>query len=92
VGCRVWRAASVKTSREAMSAPMSGSPESGHLPGTPSQRCNPVIAAVRVRELWNVALGMDYSGLMLAALITFAHFSVSSAINFPNSVDVNDIG
>src|SRR6516165_2694987 len=29
----------------------------------------------------------DHSALMLAARITLAHFSVSSAMNFPNSAD-----
>jgi hypothetical protein len=33
-----------------------------------------------------------YSGLIFAARITFAHFSASSAINFPNSVGVSGIG
>jgi hypothetical protein len=37
------------------------------------------------RALQNVALGVDYSGLMLAALITFAHFSVSSPRSLPKS-------
>jgi hypothetical protein len=50
------------------------------------------VAASPNGTLWNVGQLTDYSGLMLAALITFAHFSVSSAMNFPNSMDVNDIG
>ena len=33
-----------------------------------------------------------YSGLMLAARITFAHFSVSSAMNLPKSAGVIDFG
>ena len=32
--------------------------------------------------------GPDHSGLMLAARITFAHFSVSSAMNLPKSAGV----
>src|SRR5262249_3004636 len=43
--------------------------------------------------LWNIWLWRaDHSGLMLAARITLAHLSVWSAMNFPNSADVNDIG
>jgi len=39
---------------------------------------------VRASTLWNVNLGLpNHSGLMLAARITLAHFSVSSAINLP---------
>src|SRR5215510_8296597 len=38
------------------------------------------------------AMGSGYSALMLAAVITLPHFSVSSAMNFPNSADVIDIG
>src|SRR5262245_24579797 len=34
----------------------------------------------------------DHSGLMPANLITLAHFSVSSAMNFPNSGGVIGIG
>src|SRR5437588_118044 len=37
------------------------------------------------RNLWNVRGKRCHSGLILFARITFAHFSVSSAINFPNS-------
>src|SRR6516165_4916463 len=36
--------------------------------------------------------GRDHSGLMPANLITLAHFSVSSAMNFPNSGGVIGIG
>src|SRR5262249_10330897 len=37
-------------------------------------------------ELWHIGSGLPrQSGLMLAALITLLHFSVSSAISFPNS-------
>src|SRR6266478_9986600 len=42
----------------------------------------------RIRQRLNEIYGMsdgDYSGLMPANLITLAHFSVSSAMNFPNS-------
>jgi hypothetical protein len=43
--------------------------------------------------LWNVGATMTaYSALMLAARTTLAHFPIWSAMNFPNSVDVNDIG
>ena len=43
--------------------------------------------------LWNVGATMTaYSALMLAARTTLAHFSIWSAMNFPNSADVNDIG
>jgi hypothetical protein len=34
----------------------------------------------------------DYSGLIFANLITLAHFSVSSAMRFPNSAGVIDSG
>src|SRR5262245_31287083 len=34
----------------------------------------------------------DHSGLMPANLITLAHFSVSSAMNFPNSAEVINVG
>src|SRR5262245_48517967 len=39
------------------------------------------------RTLWNffAGVGAGHSGLMLAARITFAHFSASLARNFPNS-------
>src|SRR5262249_16808458 len=38
------------------------------------------------RTLRNIGSGLlRHSGLMLAALITLLHFSVSSAISFPNS-------
>ena len=36
--------------------------------------------------------GFLHSGFMTADLITLAHLSVWSAMNFPNSADVNDIG
>jgi Histidine kinase-, DNA gyrase B-, and HSP90-like ATPase len=36
--------------------------------------------------------GFLHCGLMPADLITLAHLSVCSAMNFPNSADVNDIG
>src|SRR5215510_4478207 len=38
------------------------------------------------------AVTADQSALMPTDLITLAHFSVSSAMNFPNSADVIDIG
>src|SRR5262249_37301878 len=37
-------------------------------------------------------ISCGYSGLMLAPRITFAHFSVSSATNFPNSAGVIGMG
>src|SRR5262249_52739665 len=37
------------------------------------------------RQLWNVRAFPPQSALMPANLITLAHFSVSSAISFPNS-------
>ena len=43
--------------------------------------------------LLNVGATMTaYSAFMLAARTTLAHFPIWSAMNFPNSVDVNDIG
>src|SRR6516164_861051 len=42
------------------------------------------------RTLRNV--GLDYSGLIFAALITLAHFSVSSAMSSPTSTGVLDTG
>src|SRR5262249_12987049 len=42
--------------------------------------------------LFNVGDAKLYSALMFAARITLAHFSIWSAMNFPNSADVNDIG
>src|SRR5262245_35751103 len=36
--------------------------------------------------------GFLHCGLMPADLITLAHLSVWSAMNFPNSADVNEIG
>src|SRR6516164_8858131 len=46
------------------------------------------------RALWNIdsTAHRPHSGLMLAARITFAHFSVSSATNFPNSAGVIGMG
>src|SRR5262245_64191102 len=44
------------------------------------------------RALRNIRWRTRYSGLMLAARITFAHFSVSSATNFPNSAGVIGMG
>jgi hypothetical protein len=35
------------------------------------------------RDIWNVGEREGHSGLMLAARITLAHFSVSSAMNLP---------
>src|SRR5712675_517848 len=37
--------------------------------------------------LWNVRRGQHHCGFMFAARITLAHFSVSSAMNLPKSVD-----
>jgi hypothetical protein len=43
--------------------------------------------------LWNVVTAVpDHSGLMPANFTTLAHFSVSSAISFPNAAGVIDIG
>src|SRR5256886_14432055 len=44
--------------------------------------------------LWNIdpAANEPHSALMLNAWITLPHFSVSSAMNFPNAADVIDIG
>src|SRR5215471_4145372 len=42
------------------------------------------------RDLWNAC--RDQSSLMPADLVTLAHFSVSSAMSFPNSVGVIGIG
>src|SRR5262249_9135391 len=39
-----------------------------------------------------IGIVWDYSGLMLAARMTLAHFSVSSAMNFPNSAGVRASG
>jgi hypothetical protein len=44
-----------------------------------------VIATIRRADVMECP-GRDYSGLMPADLITLAHFSVSSAMNLPNSV------
>src|SRR5262249_10321527 len=44
---------------------------------------------VAERELWNVS---HPSGWIFAALITLAHFSVSAAMNLPNSAGVIGIG
>src|SRR5262245_38139757 len=42
--------------------------------------------------LWNIRGRTRYSALMLAARITLAHFSVSSATSFPNSAGVIGMG
>ena len=39
----------------------------------------------RIGTLWNIGRRATYSGLMLAARITLAHFSVSSAMSLPKS-------
>src|SRR5215831_251569 len=45
------------------------------------------------RDLWNIgATRWPYWALMLAARITLAHFSVSSATSFPNSAGVIGMG
>src|SRR5262249_20105024 len=44
------------------------------------------------REIMEYLDGPDHSGLMLAARITLAHFSVSSAMNLPKSAGVIDFG
>src|SRR5262245_9901145 len=45
------------------------------------------------RGLWNVGVELrDYSALMPENLITLAHFSVSSAVNLPNSAGVIGMG
>src|SRR5262249_61719309 len=49
-----------------------------------------VIVAFATRRSWNAR--RDQSGLMPAVLITLAHFSVSSAMSFSNSVGVMGIG
>src|SRR4029077_18356691 len=43
-------------------------------------------------KLWNVGARGFYSGLMLAALITLPHFSVSSAMNLARSAGAIVIG
>src|SRR5215468_9902858 len=62
--------------------------------GRLSPRCNSGDCRhSRNETLWNVGATMTaYSALMLAARTTLAHFPIWSAMNFPNSVDVNDIG
>src|ERR1700730_143539 len=50
---------------------------------------------VRLTDVMKHSAGMRigvHSALMLATRITLAHFSVSAAIDFPNSTDVIDIG
>src|SRR6266542_2305228 len=49
-----------------------------------------VIAAFAERELWNIGRKaiQSHCALMLAARITLLHFSVSLAINLPNSAGV----
>ena len=48
------------------------------------------LGATGVTEHW---IGLPHqSALMLRARITLPHFSVSSAMNFPNAADVIDIG
>ena len=42
-------------------------------------------AGFAYRDLWNIACGEVHSALMPAALITLAHFSVSSAMSLPKS-------
>src|SRR5262245_29783123 len=46
--------------------------------------------AVRRTGFCGISVEADHSGLMLAARTTLAHFSVSSAMNLPNSA--GDIG
>src|SRR5262249_47404481 len=43
------------------------------------------VTSSRIGTLSNVAASERHSGLMLAARITLAHFSVSSAMSFPKS-------
>src|SRR5215470_12905632 len=57
-----------------------------------SSGCDPNRSSTRsvfaYRDLWNIGGRLwDHSALMLAARITLAHFSVSSAINLPKSAD-----
>jgi hypothetical protein len=75
--------ASVKLGHSAMSAAMSGLPESSRRAdiGRLSKSAIPVIAAIRLTEYW-IGL-LRQSALMLAARITLPHFSVSSAISLP---------
>src|SRR5215510_13299622 len=56
------------------------------------QRVSPVVqtgpsnrSVLAYRNLWNLAHRADYSGLRLANLTTLPHFSVSVAMNWPNS-------
>src|SRR4029077_21093871 len=49
-------------------------------------------AASQNSPLWNVGARRLYSGLMLAALITLPHFSVSSAMNLAKSAGAIVIG
>src|SRR5262249_6637310 len=59
---------------------------SAHLVGAAERR--------RFRETgrYGTSRGIAYIGLMLAARITLPHFSVSSAMNFPNSAEVINVG
>ena len=43
-------------------------------------------------QMAEARIGVRYSGFMLAVRITFAHFSVSSAMNLPKSAGVIGIG
>src|SRR5215469_1597899 len=53
-----------------------------------------VVAAIRLTVVRNVdpTTNEPQSALMLSAWITLPHFSVSSAMNFPNAAGVIDIG
>jgi hypothetical protein len=63
-----------------------------HLVGAGEQRRR-YVDAFAEWQLWNVGATMTaYSALMLAARITLAHFSVSSATSFPNSAGVIGMG
>src|SRR5262249_60863233 len=54
------------------------------------QTGHPAFAERALRNIWPDRV--RHSGLMLAARITFAHFSVSSAMNLPKSAGVIDFG
>src|SRR5215813_465555 len=68
-----------------------------HVGFVPSRRARAVSAARREgfaeRDLWNIRPALSgHSGLRPANFTTFAHFSVSSTMNFPKSGGVIGIG
>src|SRR5262249_21791797 len=104
--CRFYWRRALKCARFSANADCCARAASGQAAAPPSR--SPVASCLRSfdhlvgadehptfaeRDVMEYRIGSPHqSALRLAAWITLPHFSVSSAINFPNAADVIDIG